>query len=85
MHKPECVLENKTHKIIWDFEIQIDHLILARKTDLGKEYLPLGKFGCFSKLQSETKRKQKERQIHVSCQRGGKTMEQEGDSDTNCR
>ena len=25
------VLENETYKILWDFEIQIDHLILARR------------------------------------------------------
>ena len=34
MHKPESVLENKTHKILWDFEIQTDHLITARRPDL---------------------------------------------------
>ena len=26
MHKPESVLENRTHKILWDFEMQTDHL-----------------------------------------------------------
>ena len=31
MHKPESVLENKTHKLHWDFEIQTDHLISARR------------------------------------------------------
>ena len=31
MHNPEYVLENETHKIRWDFEIQKDHLILARR------------------------------------------------------
>ena len=30
MHNPAAVLENKTHKLIWDLEIQTDHLILAR-------------------------------------------------------
>ena len=34
IHKPESVLENGTHKILWDFEIQTDHLIPARKADL---------------------------------------------------
>ena len=29
MHKPEFVLENKTRRILWDFEIQTDHLIPA--------------------------------------------------------
>ena len=36
MHKPESVLENETHEILWDFEIQTDHLISARRTDLRK-------------------------------------------------
>ena len=31
MHNPESVLENETHNILWDFEIQINHLILARQ------------------------------------------------------
>ena len=34
MHKPESVLENEMHKILWDFEIQMDHLISARRPDL---------------------------------------------------
>ena len=34
MHNPEFVLENETHKILWDFEIKMDHLISARRTDL---------------------------------------------------
>ena len=34
MHNSESVLENETHKILWDFEMQTDHLILARRPDL---------------------------------------------------
>ena len=34
MHKLESILENETHKIRWDFEIQTDHLISARWPDL---------------------------------------------------
>ena len=34
MHNPESVLENETHKLIWDFEIQTDHQILSRRPDL---------------------------------------------------
>ena len=34
MHKPESVLENETHTILWDFEIKTDHLIPARRPDL---------------------------------------------------
>ena len=33
MHKPEPVLENKTHKIFWDFEMQTNYLIPARRPD----------------------------------------------------
>ena len=34
MYKPDSVLENKTHTIIWYFEIQTDQLIHARRPDL---------------------------------------------------
>ena len=34
MHKTVSVEENETHKILCDFEIQIDHLILSRRLDL---------------------------------------------------
>ena len=34
MHNPAPVLENDTHKLLWDFDIQTDHLILARRADL---------------------------------------------------
>ena len=34
MHNPAPVLENNTHKLLWDFNIQTDHLIPARRPDL---------------------------------------------------
>ena len=34
MHNPASVLENDTHKLRWDFDIQTDHLISARRRDL---------------------------------------------------
>ena len=34
MHNPAPVLENDTHKHLWDFNIQTDHLIPARRSDL---------------------------------------------------
>ena len=34
MHNPAPVLENNTHKLLWDFYIQTDHLISARRPDL---------------------------------------------------
>ena len=34
MHNPAPVLENDSHKLLWDFNIQTDHLISARRPDL---------------------------------------------------
>ena len=34
MHNPAPVLENNTHKLLWDFDIDTDHLISARIPDL---------------------------------------------------
>ena len=34
MHNPAPVLENDSHKLLWDFNIQTDQLIPARSPDL---------------------------------------------------
>ena len=34
MHDPASVLENDTHKFLWNLDIQTDHLISARRPDL---------------------------------------------------
>ena len=34
MHNPAPLLENDTHKLLWDFNIQTDQLIPARRPDL---------------------------------------------------
>ena len=34
MHNPAPVLENDSHKLLWDINIQTDHLIPARRPDL---------------------------------------------------
>ena len=34
MHNQALVLENDSHKLLWDFNIQMDHLIPARRPDL---------------------------------------------------
>ena len=34
MHNPAPVLENDSHKLRWDFVIQTDHLIPARRPDI---------------------------------------------------
>ena len=34
MHGPKSALKNEMHKLLWDFEIQIDHQISTRRPDL---------------------------------------------------
>ena len=34
IHNPAPVLENDTHKLLWDFDIHTDHIISARRLDL---------------------------------------------------
>ena len=34
MHNTAPVLENDTRKLLWDFDIQTDHLISARRPEL---------------------------------------------------
>ena len=34
MDNPPPVLENNTHKLLWDFDIHTDHLISARRPNL---------------------------------------------------
>ena len=34
MHNPAPVLENNTHKLLWDFDLHTDRLISARRPDL---------------------------------------------------
>ena len=65
MHNLESILENETLKILWDFEIQTDHLILARRPHLAivnrkKEYLSNSRLCRPGTPESENKRKRKE-------------------------
>ena len=60
MHYPEYVIE----KLLWDFEIQTDHLISTRRLDLSdsqqkKENLPKIELYRPGRPQNENKRKQK--------------------------
>ena len=34
MHNPAAVLENGTPKLLWNFDIQTDHVMSARRPDL---------------------------------------------------
>ena len=35
MHKPEPILENINHNILWEFEMEANHLIPTRRPDLA--------------------------------------------------
>ena len=65
IHNSESILKNETHEVLWDFDVQIDHLISARQPNLvivnkKKENLLNSGF-CRSCLpQSKTVRKLKE-------------------------
>ena len=57
MHNPAYVLENDTHKLLWDFNIQTDHLIPARRPDLiiiNKENLQNCRLCCPGGPQNKT-------------------------------
>ena len=59
MHNPAAVLENDRHKLLWDFDIQTDHLISARRPYLiviskKKKNLQNCQFCCPSWPQNKT-------------------------------
>ena len=68
MHNPAPVWENDTHKFLWDFQIQTDHLISARRPDLiiinnkkkKKENLQNCRLCCPGRPQDKTNRMWKE-------------------------
>ena len=70
MHNPAPVLENASHKLLWDFNIQTDHWIPARRPDLiiinkkkkkkKKENLQNSRLGCPGWPQNKTERMWKE-------------------------
>ena len=33
-HQPQAVIENDSCKILWDFTVETDHFIIAKKTDM---------------------------------------------------
>ena len=94
MHNPASVLENDTHKILWDFDIQTDHLISARRPDLiiinKKNKKKKKKKGEFAKLSTLLSHKiklkeceKKDKYLNLARELK-KTMEHEGDNYTNC-
>ena len=62
MHNRAPVLENYTHKLLWDFDIYTDHLISASRLDLKKkeDKLQNCRLFCPSWPQNKTERMWKE-------------------------
>ena len=61
-NKPESFLENETHKLLWDFEIQTDHQIPARRpNDKKKKNMPNCRLYCPCRPQSGNQKNRKKR------------------------
>ena len=89
MHNPEDVLENETHNLLWDFEIQTDHLILARRPNLiiinqQKRICKIVDFAVPADHRVKLKESKKENKYLDLARELNKTVEQESDLYTNC-
>ena len=89
MHNPAPVLENDTHKLLWDFDIQTDPLISARKPDFiiinkNKKISKIVKFAVPTDHRLKLKEFEKRDKYLDLARELKKTMEHEGDNYTNC-
>ena len=80
MHNPTSVLENDTHKLLCDFDIQTDLLILTRRLNLiiinNKKNLQNFRLCCHADLREKLKR----RMNSLTLQGNWKTVEHESDT-----
>ena len=88
MHNPAPVLENNTHKLLWDFDIQTDHLISARRPDLikikkKKRNCEIVDFAVPADYRIKLKECEK-RDKNLDLTRELKKLEHAGDNYTNC-
>ena len=70
MHKPEFIQENEMHKILGNFEIQIDPLILAKRPgqvviNNEKGYIPSHGFYCPNIPQSKNQSKKRDKYLDL--------------------
>ena len=83
------VLENNTHKLLWDFDIHTDHLISSRRPDLiiinkKKRTCKIVDFAVSADHRLKLKECEK-KDKYLDLARGlKKTMEHAGDNYTNC-
>ena len=99
MHNPASVWENDTHKLLWDFGTERDHLISARRSDLiiinnkkkknqkKKNQTKKGKIVDFTVSADHRiklkKLEKKDKYLELAWELK-KTREHEGDNYTNC-
>ena len=90
MHNSESVLENETHKVLWDFEIQTDHLRSARRPDIvivnnkKKRACQSVNFAVPADHRVKLKENEKKDQYLDLARELKKIVEHESDGDTNC-
>ena len=89
MQNPAPVLENDTHKLLWDFDIQTDHLISARRPDLiiinkKKRTCKIVDFAVPADHRIKLKECKKKDKYLDLARELKKTMEHAGDNYTNC-
>ena len=89
MHNPESVLENEAHKLLWDFEIQTDHLISYKWPDfiiMNKKRQVAGLWTLLSRRTTKYNWKDAKWGISTWTLLGSwkKTVEHESDHYTNC-
>ena len=89
MHNPGPVLENNTHKLLWDFDIYTNHLISARRRNLiiinkKKRTCKIVDFAVPADNRIKVKECEKKDKYLDLARELKKTMEHEGDKYTNC-
>ena len=89
MHNPAPVLENAVHKLLWEFNIQTDHFIPARRPDLKiinkkKRTCKIVDFAVPADHRIKLKECQKKDKYLNLARELKKTVEHAGDNYTNC-
>ena len=92
MHNPAPVLENDSHKILWDFNIQTDHRIPARRPDLiiinnnkkKKRICKIDDFAVPVDHRINLKEREKKDKYHDLARELKKGVEHESNDCTNC-
>ena len=86
VYKPDSILENETHNILWDFEIETGHQISAIRSDLvlsNKKKITHHLVDFDVLVDHKVKTLKKKRKVLWSCKKPEKPVEHEGDSVTN--